>query len=111
MVQEDEAPRFQCNRYMKMVRLSAVRTGRRDPHEVFLVLISVQRPSQPQGHSAAGRIVSVKISSDTIENRTRDFPACSIVIQPTAPLRAPSIHYLIHYLKLQTIYHDSSAKF
>ena len=43
------------------------------------------RLSQPQGHSAAGRIMSMKNSNDTIGNRTRDLPACSAVLQPTAP--------------------------
>jgi hypothetical protein len=33
--------------------------------------------------------MSVKNSSDTIGNQTRDLPACSAVPQPTAPLRAP----------------------
>ena len=47
-----------------------------------------QRLSQSQGHSAAGRIMSMKSSSDTIGNRTRDLPACSEVPQPTAPPRA-----------------------
>jgi hypothetical protein len=32
----------------------------------------------------------MKISSDTIENRTRDLPACSAVPKPTAPPRIPS---------------------
>ena len=31
----------------------------------------------------------MKNSDDTIENRTRDLPACSAVPQPTAPPRAP----------------------
>ena len=44
---------------------------------------------QPQGHSAAGRIMSMKNSSDTIGNRTRDLPTGSAVPQPTAPPRAP----------------------
>jgi hypothetical protein len=32
--------------------------------------------------------MSMKISNDTIENRTRDLPACNEVPQPTAPQRA-----------------------
>ena len=32
--------------------------------------------SQPQGHSAAGRIMSMKNSIGTIGNRTRDLPVC-----------------------------------
>ena len=55
-----------------------------------------QRLSQPQGHSAAGRIMSMKNSSGTIRNRTRDLPACSAVLQPTEPLRAPKDHEYIH---------------
>jgi len=34
-----------------------------------------QRLSRPQGHSANGRIMSLKNSNDTIGNRTRDQPA------------------------------------
>jgi hypothetical protein len=49
-----------------------------------------QRLSQPQDHSAAGRIMSMKNSNDTIGNRTRDLPACSAVPQPTVPPRANS---------------------
>jgi hypothetical protein len=47
------------------------------PPGLFLVLIYVKRLSQPQGHSAAGMIMSMKNSTDTIGNRTRDLPACS----------------------------------
>jgi len=43
--------------------------------------------SQPQGHSAAGRIMSMKKSSDTIGNQTRNLPTCSAVPQPTVLLR------------------------
>jgi len=45
--------------------------------------------SRPQGHSAAGRIMSMKKFNDTIRDRTRDIPACSAVPQPTAPPRDP----------------------
>ena len=34
----------------------------------------------------------MKNSNDTTGNRTRDLPACSAVLQPTAPPRAPRLH-------------------
>jgi len=51
-----------------------------------------QRLSQPQGHSAAGRIMSMKNSNDTIGNRTRDLSTCSAVPQPTAPPAARPLY-------------------
>ena len=33
----------------------------------------------------------MKNSNDTIGNRTRDLPACSVVPQPIAPPRAPRV--------------------
>jgi hypothetical protein len=41
-----------------------------------------ERLSRPQGHSAAGRIMSMIKSSVTIGNWTCDLPVCSAVPQP-----------------------------
>ena len=44
------------------------------------------------GRSAAGRIMSMKNSNDTIGNRTRSLPNFSAVSQPTAPPRTSTPH-------------------
>jgi hypothetical protein len=53
---------------------------------VLVVLISVRRWVDPR---VIWRIRSIKKSSDLIENRIFDFPACSIMLQPTTLSRAP----------------------
>jgi hypothetical protein len=72
---------------MKVVRSSVLRTGRLYHSGNIPSTHFCYRLSQPQGHSAAGNIMSMKNSNDTIGNRTRDLPACSSVSQPTAPPR------------------------
>ena len=82
--------------------------SRPSAHEAGKVVSPTQRPplppesipgthfwyilSRPQGHSAAGRIMSMKNSNATIGNRTRDLPTCSAVPQSTALPRAPVIY-------------------
>jgi len=51
----------------------------------------------PQNHSSAGKIMSMKNFIDTIGNRNRDLPTCSVVPQPTAPPRAPFICSYRHF--------------
>jgi len=88
--QEVEGLRLQDNRHLKVVRLSAIRTGRLYPPGNIPGTHFYWRLSQPQGHSAAGRIMSMKNSNVTIGNRTRDLPDCSAVPQTTSLPRAPN---------------------
>jgi hypothetical protein len=48
-------------------------------------------------------IMSIKKSSDTIGNQTRDLPACSAVPQPPAPLRAPKVNIKVKIINLSFI--------
>jgi hypothetical protein len=86
-LQEIDAPRFHDNRHIKVERLSALRTGRLHPPGNIPGTHFCYRLSQPLGHSAPGRIMSMKNSSETIGNRTRDLPACSAVPQPVTQPR------------------------
>jgi hypothetical protein len=58
--------------------------------------------SQTQDHSAAGRIMSMKNSNDTIGNGTRDLPVCSAVPQPTPAVTLYQPQQLILYPSEQT---------
>ena len=72
---EVEGPRLQDKRHMMVVSLSALRTGRFYPPGKIPGTHFCYRLSRPQGRSAVGRIMSMKNSSDTIGNRTRDLLA------------------------------------
>jgi hypothetical protein len=86
--QEAEAPKFQDNRHMQVVRLSAPCTGRLYPRGNIPGTHFLQRLCRTQSH----RIMSKKNSNDITCNRTRNLPACSAVPHPTAPRRAPTKH-------------------
>ena len=92
-------PDFLHNRNMKLVKLSALLTGRLYPPGDIPGTHFFQGLNRPQGHSAAGRIKSMKNPTDSIGNRNRDLPACSAVPQTTAPPRTPPIVVIIVKLK------------
>ena len=76
---------FLDDRPMKMVRLSALRTGRFHPRKDTSVLTSVRA----QDHCAAAKIKMMKNPRDLIGNQTHHIPTCSAMSQPTAPLGTP----------------------
>jgi len=73
------APKFWGSRYKKVVKLSALQTGCLYPPGYIAGSNFCQRFSRSLGDSVVGRIMSMKNSNDTIENRTRYLPPCSAV--------------------------------
>ena len=55
-----------------------------------------QRLNRPQGHNTVGRIISVKNSSDTIGNRTRHLPACSVPPSRCTRVRIRKTKFKLH---------------
>ena len=99
-------PEILDNQHMKMVGLSALRTGNLYPPRNIPSTHFCYRLSRPHAHSADGRIMSMKNSNDTIGNRTLDLPACSAVPQQTAPPRAPKLRggsRKLHYEELHNL--------
>ena len=71
---------------MKAVRLSALHTGRLYPPGNIPGTHFWGRPSRPQGHSVARRIMSLKNSSDIIGNRTLEPMTFQLIAQCLRPL-------------------------
>jgi hypothetical protein len=65
------------------VRLSALRAGHPLPPRRFLVHISVRDSVDPRAILRLEGLGQLKKFNDLIGNRTRVFPACSIVPQPS----------------------------
>jgi hypothetical protein len=83
------------------MKVVTIPTGLLHPQEIFLT--SVKGLSLPHGHSAPGRVMSMKKSSDTVENRNHNLLSCSAVPQPAAPQRAQSyVLYIYIYLYITT---------
>jgi hypothetical protein len=59
---------FPDNQHMRVPRLSALCNGHLHPQETSLVLITIRCSVDPKGHSAAGRIKSIKNTNDPIRN-------------------------------------------
>ena len=76
-----EAPRFQDNQHINVEMLSAVRTGRLYPQANIPGTRVFWKLFKPKGHSAVGKITSMKIPIDSIKNRSRDLLAFNAVSQ------------------------------
>jgi hypothetical protein len=74
------------------IRLSVLRAGRNLPPGRFLVLISVRDLVDSRAILRLDGLGKLKKSNYLIGNRTRDFPACSIVPKPTT--LPPHVHLL-----------------
>ena len=102
--QEFQAPRLKENRYLKVVRLSALGAGRLYSPDIFLVswysfLLKAESTPGPQ---CGRKDKSMKNAYDPSGNLTRDLPVCSAVPQPTAPQRAPDLRVVAEWTQRTT---------
>jgi hypothetical protein len=89
---------------MKVARLSALRTGRLYPQEIFLVLIFVTGWVDPRAIVRPEGWCQMKNSNDTIGNRSRDLPVCSAVLQNGFALRNLLHHRTLHKILPKSVH-------
>jgi hypothetical protein len=93
---------------MQVASLSARRTARLYAPVNIPGTHFCQRLSRSQGHSAAGRIMSMKNSNYTNGNRTSDLPACSAVPPKNSYISYIYINQLMQTLRNKS--HESLRK-
>jgi len=79
-------PRISINRLMKVLSMSALRTGCLFPQGDIPSTHYCKRLSRIQVHIAAGRITTMKNPNESIGNRTRDLPDCNKMSQPSGSI-------------------------
>jgi hypothetical protein len=89
-----EVTRFQDDQQVKVVKLPVLSTRLLYTPGYAPGTHFCQRLSQPQGHSAIGRIMTMKNSNDTTGNHTPALQVCSTVPQPTAPC-TPIVYFTL----------------
>ena len=102
-------PAFLDNWYRKVAKLSTLCTDHLYPPEDTPGVHFFHRLSRTYEYSAAGRIESMKNTSDLIGNRIRDLQTCNAVPQSTAPLSNRDICSK-HKRKIQNLFFYYSPK-